>query len=179
MAREEMDPGLPIKLGPCSNGEFVPPPPTPLVREAARRARAQAEANAARLGMSRRRFLLSSMGAATTLAVLAACSKEQASSGGPGSTGPGGTYDLPDDATLDAGVADDALGGERFVFDVQTHFLDANHDIPDLGISQQFNNPECDDGDPRKCFSVDWYLDLLFNASATNMIVISALPFAG
>ena len=38
MARDD-DPGLPIKLGPCSNGEFVPPPPTPLVREAARRAR--------------------------------------------------------------------------------------------------------------------------------------------
>ncbi len=177
MARDD-DPGLPIKLGPCSNGEFVPPPPTPLVREAARRARAQAEVNANRLGMSRRRFLLSSMGAATTLAVLAACSSEQKAAEGDGS-GAGGTFDVPPDATVDREVADDLLSSDQFVFDVQTHFLDANHDIPDLGISEQFNNPACDDGDPRACFSVDWYLDLLFNASATNMIVISALPFAG
>ena len=175
--RDESDPGLPIKLGPCSNGEFVPPPPTPLVREAARRARAQAEENAARLGMSRRRFLLSTMGAATTLAALAACSKDQGAASGSGGTG--GTYDVPPDAGLDQEIADDMLNGEQFVFDVQTHFLDANHDIPDLGISEQFNNPECADEDPRTCFSVDWYLDLLFNASATSMIVISALPFAG
>ena len=30
---DDEDPGLPIKLNPCSNGEFVPEPPTPLVRE--------------------------------------------------------------------------------------------------------------------------------------------------
>ena len=91
MARRDDDPGLPIKLHPCSNGEFVPPPATPVVREAVRRARDQADENARRLGWSRRRFLRSSMGAATTLAALAACSNEAAQSSSPGSTA-GGTY---------------------------------------------------------------------------------------
>jgi predicted TIM-barrel fold metal-dependent hydrolase len=75
------DPGLPIKLHPCSNGEFVPRRASPLVREAVRRARADAEANARRLGMSRRRFLLSSMGAATTLLALGACSDDASRDG--------------------------------------------------------------------------------------------------
>ena len=30
------DPGLPIKLGPCSNGEYVPKPPSRFAREVAR-----------------------------------------------------------------------------------------------------------------------------------------------
>src|SRR4051794_40397979 len=102
MARSDDDyPGLPIKMNPCSNGEFVPLPPSDVVRETVKRAREDADRNARRLGMSRRAFLLSSMGAATTLAALAACSKDAAPSdagrsGGtsPGSA-PGGTYNIP------------------------------------------------------------------------------------
>ena len=48
---DDDDIGLPIKLGPCSNGEFVPPPPTDLTREVARRARIECEENARRTGM--------------------------------------------------------------------------------------------------------------------------------
>jgi hypothetical protein len=173
---DDVDPGLPIKLGPVSNGEFLPPPASPLVKETQRRAYDLAERNARRLGMSRRRFLLSTMGAASTLGVLAACSKEENAANG---TGNGGTFSVPDEAALDADAAADVLNGKQYIFDVQTHFLDANHDIPDLGTSEFFNNPECEDGDARDCFSVDWYLDLLFNQSATNMVVISALPWAG
>src|SRR5918992_1494068 len=69
---DDRDPGLPIKLGPCSNGEYTPPPTSEVVREAVRRARAMCDDNARLLQMDRRRFLLSSMGAATTLAVLSA-----------------------------------------------------------------------------------------------------------
>jgi len=178
---DDQYPGLPIKLGPVSNGEYLPPPTTPLIRETVKRAREQAFRNADRLGMSRRQFLLSTMGAATTLAMLSACSKEanKASGGGPSSTGVGGTYNVPADAQLDYDAAYEALGGEEFIFDVQTHFLDANHDIPSLGIDRMFAQRACGEDDPRDCFSVDWYLDLLFNKSDTNMIVISALPFAG
>lgn len=176
MARREDDPGLPIKLHPCSNGEFIPPPASPVVREAARRARAQAEVHARRLGMSRRRFLLSSMGAATTLAALSACANEAAQDASPGST-PGGTYAIPPDATTDPDAAKDALSGEEFIFDVQTHFLDDSHDVPNLGVIFPQNN--CGELDGKDCFTVDKYLDLLFNKSDTNMIVISALPYAG
>jgi len=176
MARRDDDPGLPIKLHPCSNGEFVPPPATPVVREAVRRARDQADENARRLGWSRRRFLRSSMGAATTLAALAACSNEAAQSSSPGSTA-GGTYAIAPEATTEPEAAKDAVGGEEFIMDVQTHFLDQNHDVPNLGVG--FPQNACGEQDARDCFTVDKYLDLLFNQSDTNMIVISALPFAG
>jgi hypothetical protein len=173
---DDLDPGLPIKLNPCSNGEFLPPRPTPLVREAVRRARRDAEEQARRLGLSRRRFLLSSLGAATTLAALSACSQDEA---GNRNESPGGTYAVPPEATSEADAAYAALGGEELVFDVQTHFLDANHDIPDLGISGSFPQGQCGEQDARDCYSVDKYLDLMFNKSDTDMIVISALPFAG
>lgn len=174
-------PGLPIKLRPVSNGEFVPPAPSDVVLAAVRRAREDADRNARRIGMSRRRFLLSAMGSATTLAALAACAKEADNAvRGTGTTsGPGGTFNLPESATTDPQAAFEALGGEEFVFDVQTHFLDGNHDIPDLGISSQFPQKSCGEEDPRDCFSVDKYLDLMFNKSDTSMLVISALPFAG
>jgi len=170
-------PGLPIKLTPCSNGEFVAPPASDVVLETVRRAREDAERTSRRLGLSRRRFLLSTMGSASTLAILAACSKEADKVVGGG--GPGGTYNVPATATTEADSAFAALGGNEFVFDVQTHFLDSNHDIPDLGLSSAFPQQSCGAEDPRDCFSVDKYLDLMFNKSDTNMLVISALPFAG
>jgi uncharacterized protein len=185
MARHDNEyPGLPIKLNPCSNGEFIPEPPSDVVRETVRRARVEAEQHARRIGMSRRRFLLSSMGAATTLSVLAACSSEAArdratGSIAPGAAGsaPGGSYVVPPDAKVDPDAARQALGGDEFIMDVQTHFLDNSHDAPNLGVMFPQNN--CGERDPRECFSVDKYLDLLYNKSDTNVVVISALPFAG
>jgi hypothetical protein len=171
---DDDDPGLPIKVHPCSNGEFIPPPPTTLVRQAVRRARAEADDTARRLGMSRRRFLLSSLGSAVTLAALSACAREAAQ--GTGSP-PGGSYVIPPEATLEPDAAKRVLGGEEFIFDVQTHFLDNSHDVPNLGVI--FPQNACGEQDPRDCFSVDKYLDLLFNKSDTDMIVISALPYAG
>ena len=90
--RPHEDPGLPIKWHPVSNGEFIPPPATPLVREATRRSRAALEDNARRTGIDRRQFLLSACGSATMLAVLAACSSEEAKRTG---ESPGGTFDFP------------------------------------------------------------------------------------
>ena len=102
--RHDDDPGLPIKWHPVSNGEFVPPPPTPLVREAIRRSQAELDANARRVGLSRRRFLLSACGSATVLSVLAACAKEEAARKGRG-TGTGGTYTVPTEATTEPEAA--------------------------------------------------------------------------
>ncbi|MBI2705239.1 MAG: amidohydrolase family protein [Actinobacteria bacterium] len=193
MARRSDDdyPGLPIKLNRCSNGEFLPPAPTPVVREAIKRARDDAERHARRLGMSRRQFLMTSMGAATTLLALAACSKEAAQSVGPGATSggpsgstgstPGGTYNVPPEAATDPDAAVAALGGNEFIMDVQTHFLDGNQSIPDLGLSRMFPQQNCADanGDPRNCFTMEKYLDLVYSKSDTNLVVLSALPFAG
>src|SRR4051794_10103420 len=67
---------LPIKLGPCSNGEYAPVPLGALEQEAIRRTRTEADATARRLGMDRRAFLRSVGGAALMLGVLAACHDE-------------------------------------------------------------------------------------------------------
>ena len=73
----EDDPGLPIKFGPASNAEYDPEPGLPeVLKETIRRARASSEENARRLNMSRREFLLSICGAATTLLALDACTRE-------------------------------------------------------------------------------------------------------
>ena len=76
MRSRDDDPGLPIKFGPCSNGEFIPAPLTPVEKEAMRRAREDARANAKRAGMSRGTFLRSVCGAATTLLALRGCNLE-------------------------------------------------------------------------------------------------------
>jgi uncharacterized protein len=171
MARDVDDPGLPIKLNPCSNGEFVPPPPSALALETARRTRAAVERHARLAGVSRRQFLLSSMGAASMLTVLAACSRE--SNGGTS----GGTFDVPPEAQHDPDVAQEALGGEEFIFDVQGHFLDYGPDFS--GRPPGFPQSACGEPDPADCYSVDKFLDLIFNKSDTSMVVLSALPFSG
>ena len=120
--------GLPIKFGPVSNGEFLPQPHSAVVRETIRRTHRLAEENARRLAMSRRQFLNGVTGAAATLFVLGACSKEEANSRG---ESPGGTFDVSDEATQDTATALEELGGDEFVFDVQTHYV--NYDLAQDG----------------------------------------------
>ena len=58
---------LPIKIDATSNGEFVPVPLSPVNRAGNRLAHEVVSVNAKRLGMSRRDFLVSACGAASTL----------------------------------------------------------------------------------------------------------------
>ncbi|HYY05878.1 MAG TPA: hypothetical protein VE997_04830, partial [Candidatus Limnocylindria bacterium] len=112
------DPGLPIKFGPCSNGEFVPAPLTAVEREAIRRARRDCEDNARRAGITRATFLRSLCGTATTLLALQGCVGEAAR------RALGGAWDVPHEAALDEEAARAVLAGNEFVFDVQGHFLE-------------------------------------------------------
>ena len=174
MARADDDPGLPIKVGPCSNGEYLPVPPSPVVVEAMRRARAESERLADRLGMSRRRFLLSACGAATGLLALAACSREKAREEG---RDPGGTFEVPTTATTEPEAAKEAVGGEEVVFDVQTHFLDYRDPSVTAGsFGTGFPQADCGDDDPRACFSLEHFLEEVFLRSDTTMAVVSAVP---
>src|SRR5688572_19944411 len=102
----DVEPGLPIKLAPCSNGEFAPRGPSPAVRNAVRLARAACDDAARRLGMSRREFLRSSMASAATLLAIGACSSDD--DGGPSA----GTFDLPPESTTERDVATTVLGGD-------------------------------------------------------------------
>ena len=168
---------LPIKFGPVSNGEFHPLPHSPLVRETIRRTYRLADDTSRRLGISRRRFLTSVTGAAATLFVLAACSKEESASKG---RSPGGTYGVSEDATTDTATALEELGGEEFIFDVQTHYV--NYDLAQEGgeWTAAFPQNRCEEGaeygSPKVCFTADAYFREVFVRSDTSMAILSALP---
>jgi uncharacterized protein len=172
-----MDPQLPIKFGPVSNGEFIPLPHGPLLSEAIRRTHELADSNSTRLGVSRRRFLSGVTGAAATLFVLNGCSSEEATERG---ASPGGTFEVPEDATLDTDAALDALGGEEFIFDVQTHYVNQDLELPGGEWTARFPHADCpagaQDGDARACFTVEAYVQEMFLRSDTSMAVLSALP---
>jgi hypothetical protein len=169
---DRADPGLPIKLGPCSNGEYPPRPPTPLSREAARRARLWSDERARRLGMSRRDFLLSAMGAATGLLALAACSKDE--SGGRS----GGSFEVPEDATTDPDVATTVLGAGEPVIDVQTHFLEYPAGS-EASFGLGFPQARCGEPDPAGCLGIDNWVTEVFGRSDTTVAVLSAVPVLG
>ncbi|MCW5603813.1 MAG: amidohydrolase family protein [Burkholderiales bacterium] len=108
---------LPIKLDTTSNGEFVPVPLSPANREANRRAHEATARNARRLNLSKRRFLISACGAASTLLAF------NAANAAAGRTG--GFFDLPAEAAFEPQLAQARLGGKgEFIFDVQGHFVD-------------------------------------------------------
>ncbi len=191
MARPEPpDPGLPIKLEPCGNGEFQPPPATPVAREATRRADAAVDQRRRRVGMSRRDFLRSSLGSATVLAALAACTRDSGQTGGTfvvdpttsTTTGAGSGRTTTRaaaggvDPTLDADAAEAAIGAldGELVIDVQGHLLE-------LGPTQNapsFPQSACGEADPGDCYSIDHFLELVLIDSDTHVVMLSAIPFA-
>ncbi|MGH2709396.1 MAG: hypothetical protein ACRDJK_14040, partial [Actinomycetota bacterium] len=174
------DPGLPVELGPCSNAEFDPEPLLPpVLQETIRRTRSMAEDHARRLGMSRREFLLSICGAAATFLTLDACTREEhRASNGAGSTPGGGYGSVAPSASLEPETAFEALGGEEFVFDIQGHLLEyeLNPILNGQEFWRAFPQQSCGEDDPRVCYSIENFLELMFLRSDTNMLVLSALP---
>jgi predicted TIM-barrel fold metal-dependent hydrolase len=171
---------LPIDLGPCSNGEYDPRPLAAVAREAVRRAREECLATADRLAMSRRRFLRSLCAASITLLALDACTREahRARPGASPTSDPGGGYDVPPEAATEPEAAEEAIGGEEFVMDVQGHLLeyDLNPVFHGEGFYASFPQRYCGEDDPRVCFSIEHFLEAFFIRSDTNVVVLSALP---
>jgi hypothetical protein len=169
--RDGHDDELPLELGPISNGETGPVPATDITREAGRRARDLVDRQARRRGMARRDFLRTAMASAVVLLTLDACSGEAKEGRS------GGSFDVPEDATVDPDAAREILGGDEFVMDVQTHFLHLDPDAPfgDPGFLQS----SCGETDPRLCYSIDRYLEELFLRSDTDVAVVSAIPATG
>ena len=169
--------GLPLKLGPYSTEEYAPLPLDAVTVEAIRLARDECEHNARRTGVSRRDFLRSTCAVAVTLLALDACSRAaRKATGGR----PGGTYSRPPEATTEPAAAQQALGGDEFIFDVQGHLLD--HVIDPAAksefaaIASGFPQRACGEHDPDDCFSIEHFLDEMFNRSDTKMLVLSAVP---
>ena len=141
---------LPIKLDATSNGEFSPIQLDATARRANELAQRAASENARRLGLSRRAFMLSATGAASTLL---AFNQANAAVGRDG-----GYFELDQTTALDADAAAQGLAGKEFVFDVQGHFV-GQHGIGGTGL-----------GDSDK-FIKDIFLD-----SDTDMMVLSFIP---
>jgi len=170
---------LPIKLDTTSNGEFAPLPLSPANVEANRLARARADEHAKKRGLSRRRFLVSGCGAASTLL---AFNEVNALAGKTG-----GAFALAAESALDADAAAEALEGGEFIFDVQGHFVDPNgqwiRDNPERGEGFKFApKTNCDLADEPgrnshlRCLGPDEFVKDVFMDSDTDMMVLSFVP---
>ena len=137
---------LPIKLDSTSNGEFEPVPLWPANLEANRLAHEAASLNSRKLGVTRRSFLVSACGAASTLLAFNAAHGKA-----------GGFYDLAPEAALDEQLARVQVGPAKgeFIFDVQGHFVEAAR------------------GQPR---GPDAFVKDVFMDSDTDLMVLSFVP---
>lgn len=158
---------LPIKIDTTSNGEFVPLPLSAVNRKANAEARERVHAHARRLGTSRRAFLTSAAGAASTLI---AFNQVQAEAGRTG-----GFFDVAHEAGFDNAAALNALGGDEFIFDVQGHYV-----VP--GSLVNTLKPGCRaDHEPlsrayMRCIGADEFIKDIFLDSDTDMMVLSFIP---
>ena len=171
---------LPIKLDSTSNGEYVPIPLEPVHMTANRYAHELASQTARRLHVSRRKFLTSTCGAASTLLafneVYAANSMT------------GGFFDIPKDSIFDEQLAANHVAGDEFIFDVQGHFVNPQgawlRDAPPEARPLSFvrNNNECamnasDTGRAYlNCVDSDHFIQDVFMDSDTDLMVLSFVP---
>jgi predicted TIM-barrel fold metal-dependent hydrolase len=129
---------LPIKLDTTSNGEYAPVPLSPVNIAANRLAHQSASSNAKQLGISRRKFMVSACGAASTLLAFNHAHGTA-----------GGFYDLDREAALDQQLARAQTGPAKaeLIFDVQGHFVDTpkgNAKGPEVFIKDVFMDSDTD-----------------------------------
>jgi predicted TIM-barrel fold metal-dependent hydrolase len=172
---------LPIKLDTTTNGEFAPVPLEAVHHHARKLALEKAEANAKRIGLSRRAFLVSACGAASTLLAMNAA---YAAAGRRG-----GYFELPGEAALDMQLARSALDRKDFIFDVQGHFVNptgawiktlAPGAQPLRGLASNKQSCAALKGpgalDYLACIGPDEFLKDVFLDSDTDLMVLSFVP---
>ena len=113
-----LDPTLPIKLDSTSNGEYAPWPVGRTVNHAKQLAAERIATHAGRTGQSRRVFLTGLCGAATTLLAFNDAFAWRGHRGG--------SFELPREAAFEPAAALAAVGGREFIFDIQTHMVEAD-----------------------------------------------------
>lgn len=170
---------LPIKIDSTSNGEFAPIPLERRNVAANRAARERATANARRIGVSRRSFLVSSCGAASTLLAI---NEVNAAAGKTG-----GFFALDGAAAFEADAAAEQLEGREFIFDVQGHFVDPNGRWvrEDPSRAEGFTWPDkadcplAEEPGPYshlQCLGPEEFVKDVFLDSDTDMMVLSFVP---
>ncbi|MGA0611634.1 amidohydrolase family protein [Caldimonas sp. KR1-144] len=168
----DLPPGrLPIKLDATSNGEFAPVPLDAAARHARTLAQSAVEEARRRLGMSRRRYLVSLLGAAATLG---AFNRGFAAAGRRG-----GAYELAPEAPYELAAAQAAIGGEELIFDVQLHHVNPQGAWRRRASPEAFKgmpNSGCGQADHIECFSSGALLKDVFMDSDTAIGVLSHVP---
>src|ERR687891_1279440 len=165
---------LPIKIDATSNGEFRPVRVPHTVARANAEAAHQIGVHAKRVGMGRRAFLQSLCGGATTLLTLDHAFAARGNGGG--------RFVLPKEAAFEGAAAADALAGDEFIFDVQTHMVDPAGAWRDSAgrywerILASFPQGSCGDRDPVDCFSAEQFIKHVFLDSDTDLAVLSFVP---
>jgi uncharacterized protein len=171
---------LPIKIDATSNGEFVPIPLSARNSLGNDLAHAAASDNARRVGIARRDFLKSTCGAASTLLAINAANAAAGICGG--------YFDVSTEAALDVELADAALAGREFIFDVQGHYVDPTgawltHVAPGARPFSWAPKSDCARGaggglDYLACLGPDEFIKDVFLDSDTDMMVLSFVPSA-
>ena len=162
---------LPIKVDTTSNGEFSPVALPPDARAAVALARAQLEAAARRVGMTRRRYVVSLLGAAASLA---AFNRAFAVAGKRG-----GHYALAPEAPFEIAAAESTLAGDEFIFDVQLHHVNPQGAWRKAAGPDAFKwapKSSCGQADHVECLSSGALLKDVFMDSDTAMGVLSHVP---
>jgi len=165
---------LPVKIDATSNGEFLPVPVSRTVSQAKVLAAARITDNARQLNVSRRAFLTSLCGAATTLLTFNHAWAARGNTGG--------YFQVHPEAAFDLAAAQDSLSGAEFIFDIQTHMVDPQGDWR-RGPGKLFERflawvPQgaCGEADPTDCFSAQRFIKEIFLDSDTSMAVLSFVP---
>ena len=170
---------LPIKLDSTTNGEFAP---IPLAREhhlANKLAHDAATNHAKRLGLSRRDFLVSACGAASTLTAINQAYAMHGTRGG--------YFELDKLAPLDMHAARSAVDGNEFIFDVQGHFVNptgawTKRLAPNARPLRMPKTQSCGpskgtgDLDYLQCIGHDDFIKDVFLDSDTDLMVLSFVP---
>jgi predicted TIM-barrel fold metal-dependent hydrolase len=170
---------LPVKLDTTTNGEFAPIPLAPVHRFARTLAIEAATRNAKRLAMSRRAFLVSACGAASTLLAM------NAAYGRVGRRG--GFYEIASDAAVELPVARSSLDKNEFVFDVQGHFVNPTgawtkfappgaQPLKGLAESSGCTLTTRPGLDYLHCLDADTFIKDVFLDSDTDLVVLSFVP---
>ncbi len=170
---------LPIKLDSTSNGEFAPVPLDPSLRHANALATEWAHRFARRLNQSRRGFLVSACGAASTLLAFNAAHARAGRDGG--------FFEVSQDAALEPQLAAAELGKKEFIFDVQGHFVNPTGAWtralpPDAKPLSVMPNAQCElaktpgERSYLKCLSGDEFVKDVFLDSDTDIMVLSFVP---
>jgi hypothetical protein len=170
---------LPIKIDSTSNGEYAPIPISRANVDGNALALETATANAKRTGQSRRRFLVSSCGAASTLLAFNQANAWHGRTGG--------YFAVADQAAQDGAAAEAQVEGAEFIFDVQGHYVNPDGDWltrvpPDARPFAGMEQASCQDvrtGGDRGylgCLDENEFIKEVFLDSDTDIMVLSFVP---